>query len=77
MRQQAQLNLGVVAGEKNAALGNGKGSTDTMSQLRASRNVLQVWIRAGKPSCCSNGLIECGVDALIATNKRRKRIEIS
>ena len=26
---------------------------------------------------CSNGLIECGVDALIATNKRRKRIEIS
>ena len=76
VREQAQLDLGVVAGQKDAAFGHGEGGPHAMAQLGAGRDVLEVGLGARQAPRCGDGLVERGVDAVVAADKRRKRIEV-
>ena len=74
--EQAQLDLGVVAGQEHGALGHGEGLAHAMAQLRACGDVLQVGVGAREAPRGGHRLVEGGVDAPVAGHERRQRVEV-
>ena len=63
VRQHPQLNLRIISRNQQVSLVGDKRSPDFASELGANRDVLEVWIRRGEPSCGRADLVEGGVQA--------------
>ena len=74
----AELNLGIIGAHHHPALFPGhEGLADFAALGGADRNVLQVGVRAGKPSCRRKRLVERGVDPAVAgTHIRREGLDV-
>src|SRR5579872_5345823 len=63
MREDAQLDLGIIGGKQNVARLGDEGGANFAAELGANRNVLQIGIRGAETSGGSAGLIDLRVQA--------------
>ena len=62
MRQQTQFDLGIIGDDKLPSVLRYKCRADLAAQFGANRNILQIGIGRGKPSCGCSRLVEGGVN---------------
>ena len=76
VREQPELDLRVVAGEKQASLRHRERLPHAVAELRAGGDVLQVGVRAREATGGRHRLVERGVDAAVARHERGERVEV-
>src|SRR5262249_15625570 len=77
VREQAELDLGVIGGDQPPAWRRYEGGADATSLLAAHRDVLQVRVRARQPAGGGDGLVEGGVHPSgPGVDQRRQRVHV-
>ncbi len=76
VREQPQLDLRVVAGQKHAVLRHGERRPHAVSQLGPRWDVLQIRVGAREPARRGDGLVQRGVDASVPADELRQRIQV-
>src|SRR5450756_2183526 len=76
MREQAQLDLGIVGCHEDAARGRDEGAADRAARLRAYRDVLKVRRVRGEAPRRGDRLVVPSVDAPVGRDRAGKRVDI-
>ena len=76
MREQAQLDLGVVGGHEDAPRGRDEGAADREARLRADRDVLEVRRVRGEAPRRGDRLVVPRVDAPVLRDRAGKRVDV-
>ena len=78
MREDPQLDLGVVRRDQYITRVGNEGRANEAAKLRSNGNVLQVWVRAGDPTCRRPRLVKGSMHpAGLRMNQAWKGIHVS